>query len=108
MKYPKRNQYKYAKSRCRARNWPEYEVGLQRRGDLTVWLSDAALDSWRAPPSGKPGGQRTYADIAIEAARTIRVSGSTSAICGNCHRIGLGGNCTSPSTPARARSLPQT
>ena len=73
MKYPKRSQYKYAKSRDRVRNWREYEVGLQRRGDLTVWLSDAALDAWRAPPSGKPGGQRTYADIAIEAALTIRM-----------------------------------
>ena len=53
------------------RNWAEYEAGLQKRGDLTVWLSDAALDAWRAPASGKPGGQRTYADLAIEAALTI-------------------------------------
>jgi IS5 family transposase len=73
MKYPKRSQYKYAKSRYRVRNWAEYEAGLQKRGDLTVWLSDAALDAWREPPSGKPGGQRTYADIAIEAAQTIRM-----------------------------------
>ncbi len=73
MKYPKRSQYKHAKSRYRVRNWREYEVGLQRRGDLTVWLSDAALDSWRAKPSGKPGGQCTYANIAIEAALTIRM-----------------------------------
>ncbi len=73
MKYPKRSQYKYAKSRYRIGNWPEYEAGLRRRGDLTVWLSDEALDSWRAPASGKPGGQRTYADIAIEAALTIRM-----------------------------------
>ena len=73
MKYPKRSQYKYAKSPYRIRNWAEYEAGLRRRGDLTVWLSDAALDSWLAPPSGKPGGQPTYADIAIEAALTIRM-----------------------------------
>ncbi len=71
MKYPKRSQYKYAKSQSRVRNWAEYEAGLQRRGDLTVWLSDAALDAWRAPASGKPGGQRRYADVAIEAALTI-------------------------------------
>ncbi len=38
MKYPKRSQYKYAKSPYRIRDWPEYEDGLQRRGDLTVWL----------------------------------------------------------------------
>ena len=73
MKYPKRSQYKYAKSRYRIGNWPEYEAGLCRRDDLTVWLSDEALDAWREPPSGKPGGQRTYADIAIEAALTIRM-----------------------------------
>jgi len=73
MRYPKRSQYKYAKSRYRVRNWAEYEAGLQKRGDLTVWLSDDALESWRAAPSGKPGGQRTYADIAIEAALTIRM-----------------------------------
>ena len=68
MQSPKRPQYKYAKSRYRVKNWGEYEAGLRRRGDLTVWLSDEALDAWRVPPSGKPGGQRRYADIAIEAA----------------------------------------
>ena len=47
-------------------------AGLQKRGDLTVWLSDEALDAWRET-SGKPGGQGTYADIAIEAALTIRM-----------------------------------
>ena len=73
MKYPRRRQYKHTKSPYRIRNWAEYEVGLQRRGDLTVWLSNDALDAWRAPPSGKPGGQCTYADIAIEAALTIRM-----------------------------------
>ncbi|MFH1764810.1 MAG: transposase, partial [Gemmatimonadota bacterium] len=62
-----------AKSRYRIGHWPEYEAGLRRRGDLTVWLSEDAIDSWREPPSGKPGGQRTYANIAIEAALTIRM-----------------------------------
>jgi hypothetical protein len=73
MKYPKRSQYKYTKSRYRIGNWPEYEAGLRRRRDLTVWLSADAISSWSEPPSGIPGGQRTYADIAIEAALTIRM-----------------------------------
>ena len=48
-----------------------YMIGVQRpRPGVTT---DDALDSWRAAPSGKPGGQRTYADIAIEAALTIRM-----------------------------------
>ena len=38
MKYPKRSQYKYAKPRYRVRNWAEYEAGLQKRGDVIVWL----------------------------------------------------------------------
>ena len=73
MKSPKRRQYKHTKSRYWVKNWGEYESGLRRRGDLTVWLSDTALDAWRAPPSGRPGGQRRYADIAIEAAHAIRM-----------------------------------
>ena len=56
MKYPKRSQYKYAKSQYRVRNWSEYEAGLKKRGDLTVWLARDALDAWRETPSGKPGG----------------------------------------------------
>ena len=52
MEYPKRSQYKYAKSRYRVRNWPEYEASLQRQGNLTVWLSGDALDSWRAHRAG--------------------------------------------------------
>jgi hypothetical protein len=30
------------------KNWGEYEAGLRRRGDLTVWLSDEALDDPRS------------------------------------------------------------
>jgi hypothetical protein len=45
VKYPKRSQYKYAKSRYRVRNWRKYEAGLRGRGDLTLWFSEDALDS---------------------------------------------------------------
>ncbi|MCJ7628500.1 MAG: transposase [Longimicrobiales bacterium] len=55
------------------RSWAEYEAGLQNRGALTVWRSDDALDAWHAPSSGRPGGQCTFSDIAIEAALTIRM-----------------------------------
>lgn len=74
MRYPKRSQYKHAKSQYRVRNWVNYETGLQRRGSLTVWLSDTSLEAWRAPATGRPGGQRTYSDLAIEAALAIRMA----------------------------------
>jgi hypothetical protein len=73
MHHPKRSQYKYAKSPYRVRNWPEYEAGLRRRGDLTIWFSEAAIKAWTAPRTSKPGGQRVYAKIAIETALTIRM-----------------------------------
>ena len=61
MKYPKRSQYKYAKSPYRIRNRPQYEAGLRRRGDLAVWLSDDAIKAWRAPASGTSGRATTSA-----------------------------------------------
>jgi hypothetical protein len=63
MKYPKRSQYKYVKSRNRVQNWAQYEAGLRNRCALPVWLSDAALSAWFAPASGRHGGQRTYSDL---------------------------------------------
>jgi len=47
MKYPKRGRYEHAKSGYRAKNWSEYEAGVRRRGELTAWLSDEALDAWQ-------------------------------------------------------------
>ena len=69
MKYPKRKQYKYAKSRYRVRNWPQYESALRCRGDLTVWFSENALDAWRAEPSGK----RTYEGFLRSLARLLQL-----------------------------------
>lgn len=43
-------------------NWPEYETGLLRRGSLTLWIEDAALDLWQSVGSK---GQARYRDIAI-------------------------------------------
>jgi len=71
-KYPHRNQLKYTRKRYRVRNWNEYEAGLRRRGDLTIWFSEDALSDWHPPASSKPGGQQRYSDTAIEAGLTVR------------------------------------
>ncbi|MEX2259358.1 MAG: IS5 family transposase [Woeseia sp.] len=70
--YAQRNQLKYAKKQYRARNCREYEAGLCKRGDLTIWFSEDALRDWHPPVGAKPGGQRRYSDTAIEAALTVR------------------------------------
>jgi hypothetical protein len=72
-RYPKRTQLKYTKQRYRVRNWRDYEAGLRKRGDLTLWFSEAAIAAWRAPTGEKPGGQPVYSDLAIEAGLTVRL-----------------------------------
>jgi DDE family transposase len=58
----------------RVRNWPAYEAGLKRRGDLTLWIGEAALDKWQAPPRDTPGGQAVYSDLAIEMVLMLRTA----------------------------------
>jgi IS5 family transposase len=72
VQHPKRSQYKYAKKPYRIGNWPEYEAGLRRRGDLTLWFSEEAIQGWRDSGRRKPGGQKLYTNLAIETALTVR------------------------------------
>src|SRR5271166_3262463 len=46
----------------KVQNWPEYEAGLRRRGSLTLWIEDAALECWQ---TYGPGGQARYSDAAV-------------------------------------------
>src|SRR4028118_1372682 len=63
---PHPNRPKRFRARYRIRNWPQYEAGLKRRGDLTLWLDQAAIAEWQAPRRTTPGGQALYSDLAIE------------------------------------------
>ena len=59
-------------ARYRVTNWLAYEAGLRRRGDLTLWLDEAALTGWAAPKRSSPGGQPRYSERAIELVLTLR------------------------------------
>ena len=59
-------RHRIPQARYRVQNWPAYEAGLKRRGDLTLWLDEAALAGWQAPRRTTPGGQAWYSDAAIE------------------------------------------
>ena len=59
------------KQKHRVTNWAEYNEGLRRRGDLTVWISDEALGLWSAPRRSTRGGQARYSDLAIELCLTL-------------------------------------
>ncbi len=60
------------KTKYRVRNWAAYEKSPRRRGDITVWFDKDVAEAWDAPSSGRPGAQRSYSDLAILAALTLR------------------------------------
>jgi hypothetical protein len=61
------------KTAYRVSNWPKYDQALRDRGDITLWIRQAAIDAWTAPKTGRRGAQPVYADIAIETALTLRL-----------------------------------
>ena len=66
-------RHRIPKARYRVQNWPAYEAGLRRRGDLTLWLDEDALAGWQAPRRTTPGGQAWYSDAAIELVLMLRL-----------------------------------
>jgi Transposase DDE domain len=67
------HRHRIPKTRYRVQNWPAYEAGLKRRGELTLWLDEAALARWQAPRRTTPGGQARYSDAAIELVLILRL-----------------------------------
>src|SRR4029450_11594576 len=53
-------------------NWREYDESLRRRGSLTVWFSDEAVEAWEAERRTTPGGQPYYSDLAITTALALK------------------------------------
>src|SRR5919206_230526 len=56
----------------RITNWREYDESLRRRGSLTVWFSDEAIEAWAAAPRTGRGGQPEYSALAILTALTLK------------------------------------
>jgi transposase len=55
----------------KVQNWPEYEAGLRRRGCLTLWIEDTALECWQT--CGRCG-QARYSDAAIQTSLMVRTA----------------------------------
>ena len=60
------------KTKYRVKNWAAYEAALRKRGDVSLWFDEEAIDVWNAQATGRPGGQRRYSDLAIVTALTLR------------------------------------
>ena len=70
-KYHAEHRHHIPKPRYRVTNWAEYDASLKRRGSLTVWFTDEAIQAWRAEPRTTPGGQPHYSALAICTALTM-------------------------------------
>ena len=103
-------RHRIPKARYRVRNWPDYEAGLRRRGDLTLWIDEAALDKWQAPRRNTPGGQATYSDLAIEMVLMLRtvfhLALRQAEACFACW-VSISAFLTTPHSAGAAVSLPQ-
>ena len=60
------------KTKYRVKNWPAYDIFLRNRGDITIWFDKESICAWNARPTGRPGGQRRYSDLAIVTSLTLR------------------------------------
>jgi hypothetical protein len=72
-KFNSSRRHKIPKARYRVTNWPEYDAGLVRRGNLTIWFTEEAVAAWHAPATGKRGGQPVYSTLAIETGLALRL-----------------------------------
>ena len=72
-KFNEARRHKIPAAKYRVTNWPEYDAALVKRGSLTVWVTEEAITGWRAPATGKRGGQPVYSDLAIETGLALRL-----------------------------------
>src|SRR3982751_6233206 len=53
-------------------NWRDYDESLRRRGSVTVWFSDEAVEAWEAERRTSRGGRPAYSNLAILTALTFK------------------------------------
>ncbi|WP_339051697.1 IS5 family transposase [Candidatus Lariskella endosymbiont of Epinotia ramella] len=65
---------KLRKGKYKVINWSEYSKGLESRGDITIWFTKEAIESWieKASINRSIGRQKQYSDLAIQTIYTIR------------------------------------
>src|SRR5690242_7822038 len=59
-KFNESRRHKIPKPKYRITNWAEYDAALMRRGSVTVWFTEEAVEAWHAPATG---GTRRSAGI---------------------------------------------
>ena len=73
-KYPIKKGWNVPKQKYKVENWSDYNTGLKRRGDITVWLSEDAISNWveKDRVYDGTGTPQYYTDFAIMTCHEIR------------------------------------
>ena len=69
----KRSRSPKTKKIYRVKNWSQYDRALRNRGDITIWLSEEAIQAWAPKQNGKQGRPKKFSDLAIETVLTLRL-----------------------------------
>jgi len=66
-------RHKFNQAKYRVTNWADYNDALRKRGDITVWFTDKAIDAWVPERmQGQKGRPLEYSELAIECCLMIR------------------------------------
>ena len=61
-------------SQYKVRNWPQYNESLKKRGSLSIWISEDAIEKWRSPKDPHfIGAPQQYSDDAILCMMALKV-----------------------------------
>lgn len=61
-------------SRYKVRNWSQYNESLKKRGSLSLWISEDAIEKWQSPKDSHfIGAPQQYSDDAILCMMTLKV-----------------------------------
>ena len=71
-KHNESRRHKIKKSCYKVTNWHDYNNGLRKRGDFTIWFTEEAIADWHPAKTGARGRPQKYSDIAIVTAVFIR------------------------------------
>jgi Transposase DDE domain len=61
-------------SQYKVRNWPQYNESLKKRGSLSIWISEDAVEKWQPPKDPNfIGAPQQYSDEAILCMMMLKV-----------------------------------
>ncbi len=72
-KHNDKYHHKFKKAVYKVKNWPKYNDALRKRGDITVWFTEEAIQAWIPKCTGMKGRPQKYSNLAIETCLFLRM-----------------------------------